>query len=123
MNVEFRAEEVEVGVSPQGVINVGFYTDGNYLSFQYMTDAEQRKRLNVPDTYYIARDDQSYGEYGGVEKVTLTRNSIEVILDELGKSNLQCESVTAAFETDDETFDTVKDKLTSIFGDKLVFND
>jgi Immunity protein 10 len=123
MNVEFRAEEVEVGVSPQGVINVGFYTDGNYLSFQYMTDAEQRKRLNVPDTYYIARDDQSYGEYGGVEKITLTRNSIEVILDELGQSNVQCESVTAAFETDDKTFDTVKEKLAHIFGDKFAFDE
>jgi Immunity protein 10 len=123
MNVEFRAEEVEVGVSPQGVINVGFYTDGNYLSFQYMTDAEQRRRLNVPDTYYIARDDQSYGEYGGVEKITLTRNSIEVILDELGQSNVQCESVTAAFETDDKTFYTVKEKLAYIFGDKFAFND
>jgi hypothetical protein len=123
MNVEFRAEDIEVGVSPQGVINVGFYTDGNYLSFQYMTDPEQRKRLRIPDTYYIARDDQSYGEYGGVEKITLKRNSIEVILDELGQSNLQCESVTAAFETDDKTFDTVKEKLAFIFGDKFAFND
>lgn len=122
MNVEFRAEEIEVGVSPQGIINVGFYADGNYLSFQYMTDAEQRKRLRIPDTYYIARDDQSYGEYGGVERVTLTRDSIEVALDELGQSNMQCESVTVHFGTDDQTFDKLKEKLGHIFGEAFSVN-
>lgn len=119
MKVEFRAEEIEVGVSPQGVINVGFYTDGHYLSFQYMTDAEQRERLRIPDTYYIARDDQSYGEYGGVEKATLSRNTLEVALDELGQSNMQCESVKVHFETDDQTFAKVKEKLAYIFGNKF----
>lgn len=122
MNVEFRAEEIEVGVSPQGVINVGFYTDENYLSFQYMTDPEQRKRLGLPDLYYIARDDQSYGEYGGVEKVTLSRNTLEVALDDLGRSNMQCDSVKVNFETDEHTFDKLKEQLGYIFGGKLSVN-
>jgi len=72
------------------------------------------------NSYHIERDDQSYGGYGGVKQINLQRNSIEVELDETGKQNLQCDGVKVDFETDEETYQTLTEKLKSIFGSSLL---
>lgn len=124
MTVEFEAEGVEVGSSPWGILTISLYSEENYVTIQQPLDKiEGEKVPPVPNTYHIERDDQSYGEYGGVEGVTLSRNSLKVDLDDIGQENLQCESVQAGFETDDATFNTLMEKLGYIFGERFVSND
>ncbi|MFT3744855.1 MAG: Imm10 family immunity protein [Pyrinomonadaceae bacterium] len=120
MIIEFDAEGVEVILSSWGIITISFYAEENYLTIQQPVD--KTEGMNVPpapNSYHIERDDQSYGEYGGVESVTLSRDSIAVVLDSIGQEHLQCESVIARFETDDETYRSLTEKLEYIFGDSF----
>ncbi|HMT08996.1 MAG TPA: Imm10 family immunity protein [Pyrinomonadaceae bacterium] len=120
MIIEFQADEVEVGPATGAVINAGFYTEGNYLSFQRMIDEELGNRLRIPtDTHYAARDDQSYGEYGVLEKVVLSRTTIEVTANETGKEIMQCDGVKVGFDVDNEKFANLRERLGQIFGEIL----
>ena len=120
MILHFAAEQVEVEENDLDVLIVGFYTEENYLMIQQSLDGydEQDAALGM-DTYHIERDDQSYGGYGGVEKILLRPESIEVALDETGKENLECTAVRVDFEIDAETFDRLAEKLRIIFGNSL----
>lgn len=113
MIINFTAEAVEVEENENEVLCVGFYTEENYLMIQYSLDIED-------SNYHIERDDQSYGGYGGVEKVTLSPNQIEVELDDIGQENLECDGVKVDFETDDETYQLLVEKLRLIFGNSLI---
>lgn len=115
MILHFAAEAVEIEENDLNVLIVGFYTEENYLMIQ--------KSLDIEDSnYHIERDDQSFGNYGGVETITLTQNRIEVYLDETGKENLECDGVKVDFETDDETYQLLVEKLRLIFGNLLMVN-
>ncbi|MBX7169703.1 MAG: hypothetical protein K1X72_02025 [Pyrinomonadaceae bacterium] len=116
MIIHFEAEAVEIEVNDLNVLFVGFYAEENYLMIQLSLDIED-------GNYHIERDDQSYGEYGGVEKINLWRDSIEVELDDNGKENLQCDGVKVDFETDDENYQLLIEKLKFIFGNSLILKD
>lgn len=121
MILHFETETVEAEVNDLDILIVGFYTEENYLMIQQSLDEydEQDIRLGM-NAYHIERDDQSYGGYGGVEQIDLSRNSIEVNLNEIGKKNLQCDGVKVNFETDDENYQLLIEKLKFIFGDSLI---
>lgn len=112
MTIYFEAEAVEIEENDLEVLTVGFYTEENYLMIQYSLDIED-------SNYHIERDDQSFGGYGGVEKIILSPNQIEVKLDETGKENLDCDGVKIDFETDDDTYQLLIQKLKFIFGNSL----
>jgi hypothetical protein len=112
MKINFAAEAVEIEENDLQVLSVGFYTEENYLMIQQSLDVEDAN-------YHIERDDQSYGGYGGVEKINLSPNHIEIVLDETGKKNLECDGLNVDFETDDETYQLLIEKLKFIFGEVL----
>lgn len=112
MILQFEADAVEIEETEFDVSVVGFYAEENYLMIQQSLDAENA-------AYHIERDDQSFGGYGGVEKIELSRGLIEVDLDETGKENLQCDGLKIGFETGDETYRSLVEKLKSVFGDTL----
>ena len=120
MIVEFEAEGVESGLSTWGIITISFYTEENYLTIQQPVDKLEGMNVQpLPNSYHIERDDQSYGEYGGVESVELSPNSIEVTLDSIGQEHLQCDAVKVRFETDEKTYLSLKELLGYTFGEKL----
>lgn len=112
MILQFEADAVEIEETEFDVLVVGFYAEENYLMIQQSLDAENA-------AYYIERDDQSFGGYGGVEKIGLSQDSIEIVLNETGKENLECDGLKVGFETDDETYRSLVEKLKSVFGDTL----
>lgn len=116
MIMHFEAEAIEIEETEFNVLSVGFYTEENYLMIQ--------KSLDIEDSnYHIERDDQSFGGYGGVVKINLSRHQIEIELDETGKETLECEGVKVDFETDDDTYQLLIEKLKFIFGNLLTIND
>jgi Immunity protein 10 len=123
MIVHFETDSVFIEETDLDVLIVGFYKEDNYLMIQQSLDEydEQDIRLGM-NTYHIERDDQSFGGYGGVEKINLSRNAIEVKLDKTGRENLQCDGVEIDFETDDENHEILTEKLKYIFSDLLVVN-
>lgn len=120
MIVEFYAEEVGIEESEFEVLVVGFYAEENYLMIQKTLGESDEQDADLGmNSYHIERDDQSFGGYGGVENIELSRNRIEVKLDETGKANLDCEAVKVEFEIGDETYETLTEKLKFIFGDAV----
>lgn len=115
MILQFEADAVEIETTEFDVLAIGFYAEENYLMIQQSPDAQNAE-------YHIERDDQSFGGYGGVEKIELSNNLIEVGLDETGKENLQCDGLKIGFETDNENYRLLIEKLKSIFGDTLIIN-
>jgi hypothetical protein len=112
MILNFTAEAVEIEENDLDVLCVGFYAEENYLMIQ--------QSLDIKDSnYHIECDDQSFGGYGGVKGIKLSPNQIEVELDETGKENLQCDGVKVDFETNEETYQLLMEKLRLIFGNLL----
>ena len=68
--------------------------------------------------YYFEINDQSYGSYGGLTLVQISRNSIKVQLEpsvvkDFGDENLA--QVQVEFSLDDKTYQSVLDTLRYIF--------
>lgn len=112
--VQFEAYGVEVENTDFDILAITFHReDENYLMIQQSQEHDEELGMN---TYHIERDDQSYGGYGGVKKVTLHKNSAEFVLDATGKENLDCEKVIVDFDIDKETFEQLEEALQKIFG-------
>ena len=74
-------------------------------------------------SYYFEINDQSYGSYGGLTLVRISRNSINVRLesytvDEFGDENLS--DVQVEFNIDDNAYQTVLDTLRNIFANENI---
>jgi len=121
MILQFEADAVEIEKTESDVLVVGFYAEENYLMIQQSLDEFDEQDISLGmNTYHIERDDQSFGDYGGVEKIELSRNLIEVVLNETGKENLQCDGLKIGFETNNENYQMLIEKLTFIFGNTLI---
>jgi hypothetical protein len=118
--LQFLANSVEPDFGDDDVLVVGFYAEEHYLMIQIASEFDEQDNKMGMNTYHIERDDQSYGNYGGVKKIMLFRNKVWVEMDEQGIKNLQCEEIEADFEADDETFAMLEKNLSKIFGDLLV---
>jgi hypothetical protein len=69
-------------------------------------------------TYYFEINDQSYGRYGGLTSVQLSRTSIELklepdVIKEFGDENFT--EVKVEFTVNDETYQSIVTALKSIF--------
>jgi hypothetical protein len=76
--------------------------------------------------YYFEINDQSYGSYGGLEFVRLSRNSIEVRLEQRIVEKFKEEDfqeVTVEFNVNDEVFESVRATLRRIFETHDVFQE
>ena len=121
MMFQLETENVAIEELDVDVLIVGFYKKDSYLMIQQSTDGYDEQDVNFGmDTFYIERDDQSYGGYGGVMRINLKRNLLEIELDEIGKENLQCDAVKVNFQTDSENYKMLVEKLKYIFGELLV---
>ena len=74
-------------------------------------------------SYYFEINDQSYGSYGGLELVQISRNSIQVDLEpsvvkDFGDENLA--HVQVEFNIDDKTYQSVLDTMRYIFANDNV---
>lgn len=83
------------------------------------------RAIDIADSsYYFEINDQSYGSYGGLKSVRLSRGSLEAHLEpevvkKFGKKNFA--RVEIEFDIDDETYEAVVEVLSEIFaGDKVL---
>jgi hypothetical protein len=73
--------------------------------------------------YYFEINDQSFGQYGGLTAVQLSRSSITVLLEpgvaqDFGDQNLA--NVQVHFDIDDQTYQSIVATLQSIFAGTTV---
>jgi len=119
--VKFKAKEIFANYDENGVLVIGFSgnsTDqGRPIYFMIQDSDEydvQDKRLNM-DTYYVEKNEQSMGGYGGVKEIKLDKNRIQFELDQKGKENLKEKNIEIEFGCSDEEFTNLWKKLNQIF--------
>ena len=76
--------------------------------------------------YYFEVNDQSYGTYEGLEYVKLSRNSVEIRLNDdtfekFGVDDFR--EVRADFDVDDETFEAARETMRRIFKDFDIYEE
>ena len=74
-------------------------------------------------TYYFEINDQSYGRYGGLTLVQISRHSIEIhlepdVIKDFGDENFA--EVQVEFTIDDKTYQSILDTLKNIFANNTV---
>ena len=83
------------------------------------------RSIEFPDSaYYFEINDQSYGSYGGLTSVRISRNNIEVqltprVVKKFGVDDFA--SVQIEFNIDDQTYQTILDTLRNIFANENIF--
>jgi Immunity protein 10 len=83
------------------------------------------RSIETPDSvYYFEINDQSYGSYGGLEQVHLSRNQRVIrvtpdLVDEFGVEDFA--EVQVEFEVDDEMYQSIENTLKVIFAGEEVF--
>ncbi len=122
--MKFIFETDTVEIDETDLLIVGFFTEDNYFMIQQsLGEYDEQDIILGMNTYHIERDDQSHGGYGGIQEILLQRNKINVRLNEIGQKNLDCEEVEINFQTDDEKYKLLTEKLAFIFGDSLILPD
>lgn len=74
--------------------------------------------------YYFEINDQSYGSYGGLTSVRLSRNSLEVRVEADVVAKFEMEDfteVSVEFEVDDEKYQAIVEQMQRIFKGHDVF--
>jgi hypothetical protein len=116
--MKFNAIEIEPLLSPM---------TANMLFADPETNPDQPSVLSFSrpiepgfedSAYYFEINDQSYGSYEGLEFVKLSRNKLEIkledwVLEEFGEADLA--EVTVEFEADDEKFQAIVEIMRRIF--------
>jgi len=68
-----------------------------YFMIQYSEDDSQDRQLGI-DTYYIEKNDQSMGGYGGIIELRLDKNRIQIDLSQKGTEHLKEINIEIEFE-------------------------
>jgi hypothetical protein len=120
--LHFTAEVIENVLNEFDILCVGFFNseEEHYLMIQYEENPDEDDTDLDLNTYHIERDDQSYGNYGGVKQIILSPNQLMVIPDEQGIENLACSEIIIDFETDSAQFAILTENLQKIFGEAFV---
>ena len=119
--MKFKAKEIFVGYDENDVLIIGFSENSTehekpiYFMLQDSKEyGDQDKQLGM-DTYYIEKNDQSMGGYGGIAEVYLERNRIKIELDKNGIDNVKENFVEIVFECGDNEFKNLLKRLDQIF--------
>jgi len=129
--MKFKAKEVFADYDENNVLIIGFSGAENDLgeSIYFMIqDSEeydtQDQQLGM-DTYYIEKNDQSIGGYGGIKELILDKNRIRIHLDKKGVENLKETKIEIEFDYGANEYDKLKKRLHQIFSPdilKIIYN-
>ncbi len=114
--MKFTATEIEAGTD--GAVANALFADPETNPDEPSILMFSRS-IELPDNaYYFEINDQSFGRYGGLTLVQVSRNSIEVHLEpgvvkDFGDENFA--RVQVEFEIDDQTYQSTLETLRNIF--------
>lgn len=114
LQYHFVASDEDNDVLTVGLADSQFDTK-EYLWFQRYLDPDE------DDGVYIERNGQEYGTYGGIEKLVLFRDKIELSLSATTAKILDTEQVIEInFSATDEQFENFRAELKRVFDGERV---
>lgn len=87
----------------------------HYFSVQQSLEHDEQSIKAGMNTYYIERDDQGFGGYGGLDEIRLSKTELKAVLNEKGKKNLNAENLAVTLNIPEESFYEMKEMLIRIF--------
>ncbi|MBL4704285.1 MAG: hypothetical protein JKY54_07175 [Flavobacteriales bacterium] len=118
--MRFKAKEIFADYDENDVLIIAFSGDTDHLSgpiyfmIQYSEDDSQDRQLGI-DTYYIEKNDQSMGGYGGIIELRLDKNRIQIDLSQKGTEHLKEINIEIEFECNIDEFGNLQKRLNQIF--------
>lgn len=113
------------GIEPNSPFLSFFQTqdDGHYLLIMRADSYPENIDRDMPDVYFEF-DDQSWGEYGGIEQIKLTRNLFVLKLDPCRtKRSIEYDEFHINFDCNDSDFlnscNVLKDDIMEGYEDRL----
>jgi hypothetical protein len=121
--LEFKANAVSAEFDENEVLIIAFgdlidQEPQHYFMIQDMLQYDELDKELGQDTYYILRDDQQYGTYGGIHRITLSSLSVRAELDEVGRQALQITEIRIAFQISDDEYENLKAKMEMMFAER-----
>ena len=89
-----------------------------YLLLQLALDPDEQDRELGLDDVHLEVDDQSRSVYGGIASCTLTRDRLELRLDERAAGEVGAFCVRVALDLDADRYSTLRDGLRRLFRDR-----
>jgi hypothetical protein len=114
--LHFTAHTFSNEVNEFDILVIFFSNDDHYLMVQRGPDDPQLVALGM-NTYHIERDDQSYGNYGGVARARLHKQRLEFTLNADGQAHMACAGVIVDFQVAEPAYSALRESLSSIFQD------
>ncbi|MBD2768607.1 hypothetical protein IC235_11985 [Hymenobacter sp. BT664] len=117
MIFEFHASEFEIDAA---ALRVGFAEGENGEHYFIMQRDEEftEEPLSNLENIYTERDDQCWGGYGGINQVSLNRNSLIIDLNpEMANQMGGYETIKITFSTDNLQFQQLQKVLQQIMQD------
>lgn len=119
--MKFKAKEIFADFDENEILIIMFSGDSNdqgetvYFMIQNSKEYDdQDEQLNM-ETYYIEKNDQSMGGYGGIKELRLDKNRIQIEFDNKGIENLIEKKIEIEFECNDNEYDNLRKKLNQVF--------
>jgi len=116
--MNLKADNIYADFDENDVLIIGFASnedESKYFMIQKSNDYDgQNKELDM-DTYYIEKNDQSMGMYGGIDNIELKRNNIIFRLNNEAKEKLQENQIEISFECAENEFNNLQNRINLIF--------
>ncbi len=122
--MEFRAKEIFADYDENDVLIIGFLGDSTeqgeptYFIIQDSEEYDEQDRQLGMDTYYIEKNDQSMGGYGGISEVYLRRNKIKIEFNSVGIGHVKEKFIEIEFECNEMIFNNLQQKINQVFSNR-----
>ncbi len=119
--MKFRAEEIHCKYDGNDVLVIGFTSgfnereDKRYFMIQDALEYDRQDMQLGTDTYFIEKNNQASGMYGGISNMVLTRDSVLFELEESAQQKLDEESIEIELNCSEEVYRELSAKLHLIF--------
>lgn len=100
--------------SVKSLKTIFFVSDKTPLQYFQIQDIETYEQQDIAlgmDRYYIEKNDQGFGGYGGILKIEINQGYLRFDLDEVGKKNLQEDYIEVIWNGDEPIFHQVQKAL------------
>ena len=119
--MKFRAKDIFANYDENKVLIIAFsgvVTDNNEPAYFMIQDSIEYDEQDIDldlNKYYIEKNNQSMGGYGGIKKLKLARNRIQIELDQIGIENLKETNIEIEFECNSVKFKNLENRLERVF--------
>ncbi|MFC0181498.1 Immunity protein 10 [Pseudarcicella hirudinis] len=124
--MKFNASKVSLTKDENDVWIIGFIENesyANYVIIQYSNDVDEQELSLNWSKYYLELSNFG-GSYNCISKINLTKNNLEIILNDSGSKKFNTNQILVYYSLNDLEYKNLLEELKTIFEDEndVTFN-